>query len=93
MAFTPTNYGTVAAQAGVSTLFAIPGGAGAALVVSNIGGAPAVVLLGTTGTVVTGSTGMAVLPGQAVTLGVGANDHIAVIGIGATAVLNLAQGT
>lgn len=94
--FTPSAYGAMSAPAGESAAQAIPGGGGTVLLVTNIGPAPAAVLLGAdsegTPLVVTPATGVVVLPNQALVLTVGSNTHIAAFGIGSNATLNLAQG-
>lgn len=93
--FTPSAYATVSATP-VSAAFPLPG-AGATVLVSNIGPAPAFVLLGPVGAlVVTPQTGLAVLPNSSVSLAVGSNTQLAAIsaaGGNQAAVLNLAVGT
>ena len=90
--FTPAAYGALGATKDASVAQAVPGGGGATLLITNLGPSPAVVLLGASAVVVTLATGVAVLPNQSIALAVGANTHIAAIGAGGTAVLNLAQG-
>jgi hypothetical protein len=90
--FTPSAYGSMSAPPGTSASQAIPGGDGTVLLVTNIGPAPAVVLLGGSSVAVTFSTGVAVLPNQSLALAVGSNTYIAAMGIGSSALLNLAQG-
>lgn len=92
--FTPSAYGQLAVNSGASSRVAVPGGGGATLVVTNLGPAPAVVLLGDSTVAVSTTTGMAVTPGHSVALAVGSNGYIAGIGTaGLPAILNLAQGT
>jgi hypothetical protein len=93
--FTPSTYGCISAG-GTSAAHALPGTTGVTLLITNIGPSPAAVLLGAdseeTPLVVTSATGVVVLPSQPLALAVGANTHIAVIGLGSNAVLNLARG-
>ncbi len=90
--FSPTNFGMVAAGR-TSAAQAVPGGAGATLLVSNLGPYPAAVLLGNSTVAVTAATGVVVLPNQALPLAVGTATHIAAIAVGGNlAQLNLAQG-
>jgi hypothetical protein len=93
--FTPSAYGCISAG-DTSAAHALPGGTGVTLLVTNIGPSPAAVLLGADSEeaplVVTSATGVVVLPNQAIALTVGANTHIAAIGLGSNAVLNLARG-
>jgi hypothetical protein len=90
--FTPSACGMMSAPANTSEARAIPGGAGPTLLITNLGPSAAVVLLGGSTVVATVATGIAVLPGCPLALGVGANTHIAAWGLGGNATLNLAQG-
>lgn len=93
--FAPAAYSTASAQSGSSNI-PIPGGAtGPTLLVSNLGPAPAFVLLSTSSTaVVTPATGVPVQPGQSLPLTVGTNTRIAVVSNGyGSAYLSLVSGT
>lgn len=90
-AFTPAAYAMITGMSGTSQAYALPS-TDATIVISNIGPAPAAVLLGGSSVAVTPATGMVVLPNQSIALAVGSNAYIAAMGISGAAQLNLAQG-
>lgn len=92
--FTPTSYGSMTVGP-TSSNQALPAGTGSVLV-TNLGIAPVVVLLGTSNAVaVTVSTGVAIPAGQSLALVIGSNTYIAAItaGGGQTSLLNIAVGS
>jgi hypothetical protein len=79
--FTPTASSAGAASS-VSTAFALPG-SGPTVLVSNLGQFPIIALLGSSSAVaVTLGTGVPIMPGQQLALGVGANTFIALMTAG-----------
>lgn len=92
--FTPTAY-TSMIVGPASSNKALPAATGSALI-TNLGIAPIVVLLGTANTVaVTVSTGVAIPAGQSLALVIGSNTYLAAItaGGGQTSLLNIAVGS
>jgi hypothetical protein len=93
--FAPAAYGSMSAGQGSSSA-AIPGGAtGPTLLITNLGPAPAFILLSTDPTtVVTSATGVPVQPGQSLALTVGDGTYISAIANGfGSAWLSLVSGT
>ena len=81
--FTPAAYARMSVKNTSSSLL-LPGSGNACMYVINHGPAPVVFLLSTSAaTVATENTGMYILPGQALYIGVGANTYISAIAIGA----------
>lgn len=91
--FTPSGYGAMFAPMGDSASQAIPGGGGATLLVTNLGPAPAAVLLGDSTVTVSPATGVVVLAGHSLPLATGAHTHVAAYGCGLGSALNLACGS
>lgn len=98
-AFTPDGTYAVLAAGPSSSNVAIPAGAGAAVLVTNMGPAPVVVVLGNSSVSITTADlahGILINPGQALPLTKGANTNLAAVAIGAGAIsnanLNLASG-
>ena len=91
--FNPSTYGEMVLGTYTSSTQALPGGGGPTLQVTNLGQAPAVVLLGGVSVVVTETTGLVIPAGGSVPLAVGSNTYIAGMALGIMAKLCLAQGT
>lgn len=93
-AFGPTGYAGFYAMAGESAAVALPtAGTPTTVLVTNIGGATAVVLLGDNSVTVAANTGVAINPGDSLPLTIGGNTHLAGIGVGGNTTLNLAVGS
>jgi hypothetical protein len=92
--FAPTNFSSFTAL-GISTLVALPGGGGAALLVTNCGPSAIAVKLGDNTVTVAGSqNGVVINAGQSLALTVGTATYLAAISLGfGNAQVNLAQGT
>lgn len=83
-AFTPAAYAIMAVGA-TSSNIAVPGSDNQTLYLANNGPQAVTVLLGADDTVVvTPSTGLTLLPGQSIYLGIGMNTFLAAIAAGAT---------
>jgi hypothetical protein len=83
-AFTPDTGGNVSVGA-ASAAFLLPGtpASDTTVLVTNTGALPVQAKLGSSNAVtVTGSTGVTIMPGQTLALGIGANTYIAMIATG-----------
>lgn len=93
--FTPSDYGSMSASSGGNVAIIPTSGSPTTLLVTNLGAAPAALLLGTSSTMTppTQATGVVVMPGQSVALGIGSNTYVAATALGfGNAQLNLAVG-
>lgn len=100
VSFTPTNYSSVLAGSSASVTVAIPGGAGADLLITNMTASAAVVLLSTSSTTTLPkgtaayADGVGIPPGGYLVIPVASNTFVTAISVGFGAVnLSLAQGT
>lgn len=91
--FTPTGQASITAN-GVSANVAIPEtGTPTQIIVTNLGGAPAFVLLGAPGVQVTIANGTPVLPNCPIALTLGTNTELAAITSGASVPLRITAAT
>jgi hypothetical protein len=91
---TPSGYGVIT-DAGAGTKGALPAGGGANIVVTNIGQAVGILLLGSSSVTppTSPAQGTAILPGQTLILAVGSNTYLAVTAMaGGAAIITITAG-